>query len=158
MLRNRGIQLDLPESFLILDDILLQDRYQRLGLLWAQINALEVVDLNVSRGLRLQAAKNQKKIPHAGPYLHGVSVTFAIFRGINQTNIRLRRISHEMIPLFNVSLRVGEAADFRKPAKNRMVHGTPGQAGQVARDRVIGKSESMSWPILSCQSSIRNRQ
>src|SRR3954469_3592855 len=63
--RDIGIELDFSERAFILANVLLEDRQQRLGLLRAQVDALKVLHLNFLRRHRLQAAKNQQKVPHA---------------------------------------------------------------------------------------------
>src|SRR5262249_55553503 len=52
---------------------------------------LEVLHLDVAGCLRLNAAKDQQKIPHADTHLYGICVTFAIVGRVQKTNIRLLR-------------------------------------------------------------------
>src|SRR5947209_3504223 len=91
---HSGVQLDLPECALILRDILLQDRKQRLGLLRAHVDTLEIVDLNLRLTLLLQCAKDQEEVPDAYPHLHAVGITLTIIRTVDQLDIRLHRNSH----------------------------------------------------------------
>ena len=52
--RHARIQLDVAEGVLVVDQVLLQDGVQRLGLLRAQIDTLEVAHINASFVLLLQ--------------------------------------------------------------------------------------------------------
>ena len=91
---HAGIQLDLPKSALVSRHVLLQQSQQRLGLLRAQIDPLEIPNIHLRLGLLLQSAKHQEKIPDIHPHLHAVSVILAIIRIIAQLHIRLGRIIH----------------------------------------------------------------
>src|SRR5690242_489702 len=52
------VKLDLAEGALVARHVLLQKSEQRLGLLGAEVDTLEVSDLDVSLGLLLQGAEN----------------------------------------------------------------------------------------------------
>src|SRR5215471_7195753 len=96
-LGHAGIDLDFAERLFVLNNILFQDGHERLGLLRAQVDALEVLHLDVARALRLNAAKDQQKIPHADTHLHGICVTLSIIGGVQKANIRLlRRMRHKL--------------------------------------------------------------
>jgi hypothetical protein len=75
------VELDFSEGALVTGHILLQKSQQRLSLLRAEVNALEVLDLDMALGLLLQRAENQKEVPDIDPHLHAVGVAFAV-RGI----------------------------------------------------------------------------
>src|SRR6476646_5000353 len=68
--RDIGIELDFAKRAFILADVLLQDGQQCLGLLRAQVDALKVLHFDLLRCHRLQAAKNQQKVPHADADLY----------------------------------------------------------------------------------------
>jgi len=72
------VKLDLPESALVAAHVLLQKSQQRLSLLRAQINSLEVLDLHVGFGLLLQRAEDQEEVPDIHPHLHAVGVILAV--------------------------------------------------------------------------------
>src|SRR5262249_40820422 len=91
-----GIELDLAKSLLVLSNILSQYMEQRFRLLWAQIDPLEVGDLDLFRCLLPQSAEGEKEVPDAHAYLDAVGVPFTILRGIDQLYIGLRRkLRHE---------------------------------------------------------------
>ena len=72
------VKLNFPESVFVTYNVLLQKTEQCLSLLGAQINALEVLDLNVGLGLLLQCAEDQEEVPDIDAHLHAVSVIFAV--------------------------------------------------------------------------------
>src|SRR5215469_18481695 len=88
------IQLDLSEGRLVVQQVLLQDGVKSLGLLRAQVDALEVVDLDLGFVLLLQGTEHQEKVPHVYPHLHTVRVILTIVAGVGQLDRRLRRICH----------------------------------------------------------------
>src|SRR5215467_13189454 len=96
-LGHAGIDLDFAERLFVLNNILFQDGHERLGLLRAQVDALEVLHLDVARALRLNPAKDQQKVPHADTHLHGICITLTIIGGVQKANIRLlRRMRHKL--------------------------------------------------------------
>src|SRR5450755_3444360 len=72
------IKLDLSEGALVASHILLQKSQQRLSLLWAQIDAFEILNLHMRLGLLLKCAENQKEVPDIHAHLHAVGVILAI--------------------------------------------------------------------------------
>src|SRR5205807_7545483 len=88
------IKLDLTECALVPTHILLQQSQQRFRLLWAQIDALEILDLDLSFGLLLQRAENQKEIPDVDPHLHAIGIVLAVRGVIYQFDVRLARKAH----------------------------------------------------------------
>src|SRR5579871_3180408 len=68
--RDIGIKLDFAERAFILAHILLQDGQQCFGLLRTQIDALKILHFDLLRRHRLQAAKNQQKVPYADANLY----------------------------------------------------------------------------------------
>jgi hypothetical protein len=97
--RHPRIQLYLSKRAFISRNVLLQNRHQRFGLLWAQINALKVSDLHLGFTLLLQSAEDQKEIPNIYTYLNTVGVSFAVVRSIHQPDIGLRWIIHTTFSL-----------------------------------------------------------
>lgn len=99
------IQLDLAKRAFVAIHILLQDGHQRLGLLRAQINALEVLYFDLGLALLLQRAEDQKKVPHTYPHLHAIGVVLAVTFGFDQFDIGLIWIRHGV---FSVAATEGE--------------------------------------------------
>src|SRR5262245_48043009 len=64
-----GIQLDLAEGLLILRNVLSQNMEQRLGLLWTQVDPLEIGNLNLFRRLLTQGAEGKEEVPDADAHL-----------------------------------------------------------------------------------------
>src|SRR5260221_11811957 len=58
------IELDLAESLFVLRHVLSQYGEQRLGLLRAQVDALEILHFHLYRRLLLQRAEDHAEIPH----------------------------------------------------------------------------------------------
>ena len=97
------IKLDLAEGAFVIGDVLMQDRCQRLRLLWTQIDTLKIAHFNLILGLLLHGAKNQKEVPDADPHLHAVGIGFAIIGSIDQIKIRLRRCDHKPSSLMGIT-------------------------------------------------------
>ena len=72
------VKLDLAESAFVTAHVLLQKSQQRLSLLRAQINSLEVLDLHLRFGLLLQRTEDQEEVPDIDPHLHAVGIILAI--------------------------------------------------------------------------------
>jgi hypothetical protein len=89
-----GIELDLTEGALVADDILLQQSEQCLGLLRAEVDALEVANLDLRFGLLLQGSEHHEEVPDIHPHLHAVGVGLAVVGSIDQLDVRLRRKAH----------------------------------------------------------------
>src|SRR5271157_1150868 len=89
-LAHMGIEFDLAESVLVVDQVLLQDGVQRLGLLRAEIDSLEVADLDARFILLRQGAEDEKEVPDVDAHLHAVGVVLAVIGGIGQLNRWLR--------------------------------------------------------------------
>ena len=92
--RDTWVELYLSERALVARHILLQQGHQRLGLLRAQVNPLEVVQFDLRFGLLLQRPKDKEEVPHVHPNLHAIGIVLAVIRAINQLDIRLRWICH----------------------------------------------------------------
>lgn len=83
------IEFDLAECGLILRHILLQNRQQRLCLLRAYVDTLEICYFDLVFRLLLQSPKYQEKIPHVNPDLNTVGVLLTVIRRVDQLDIRL---------------------------------------------------------------------
>lgn len=89
------IKFDLAKCVLITHYVLLQDGKQRFCLLRAQVNALEILHLNLSLALLLESAENQEEIPHIYTNLNTVRISFPVVRGVNHFDIGLSRNRHK---------------------------------------------------------------
>ena len=78
------------ECLFILRQILTQQVPQRFGLLRTQIDPLEISQHHFLGGILPGSAKNQQKIPYAGPHLHAVGVAVPIILCLNNIDIRRR--------------------------------------------------------------------
>ena len=92
--RSARIKLDLPKRALVIRNILLQDREQRLGLLRAQINALKISHFHLIFRVLLHGAEHEEKVPDIHSHLHAVGVSLSIFGSIDDVEIWLRGIHH----------------------------------------------------------------
>src|ERR1035438_10461426 len=78
------LQLDFSEGGLVLRDILRQDVQERLGLLRAQVNTLEVVDQHVlGRGL-VHRSEHQEEVPEVDAYLDAIGIALAVIGRVHQ--------------------------------------------------------------------------
>src|SRR3984957_6724971 len=89
------VKFDFSEGGFVPGNILLQESEQRLRLLGAEVNALEVSDLNLSFALLLYGAKYEEKVPDIHSHLHAVCIGFPIVGGIDQLDIGLWRSAHK---------------------------------------------------------------
>src|SRR5215468_8325381 len=89
------IELYFTKRAFVVGYVLVKDRCQRLGLLRAQINALEIAHLDLILRLLLHGAEDEKKVPDVDPNLYAVGVSLAIFRGTDDTKIWLNGIDHK---------------------------------------------------------------
>src|SRR5208337_1026440 len=92
--RHARIELDIAKGVLVVDQVLLQDGVQRLGLLRAQVDALKVTDFHAVFVLLLQGAKHQEEVPDVHSHLHAVGIALAVVGRVRQLNRWLRRILH----------------------------------------------------------------
>ena len=83
-LAEARIQLDLAESLLVVQQVLLQNGVQRFGLLRAEIDSLIVAHLDTRLILLLQGAEDQEEVPYIHAHLHAVGIVFAIVGRIRQ--------------------------------------------------------------------------
>ena len=72
------VQFYLSERTFVTGNILLKKSQQRLGLLRAEVNSLEVANLYLRLGLLLQGSENHEEVPDIHSHLHAVSVGFAV--------------------------------------------------------------------------------
>ena len=75
------------KCLLILRQVLAQQVPQRLGLLWAQIDPLKIPQHHFIGRILPGCAKDQHKIPYAGPHLHAVGIAIAIILRLNNVDI-----------------------------------------------------------------------
>src|SRR5437667_8602478 len=107
------VELDLPKRAFIASDILLQNRHERLGLLWAEINSLKIAHLDLRLALLLQCAKHQEKIPHVHANLHAVRIALTVIVCINQLDVGLSWHGHKAISVTGVA-REGKRLALRR--------------------------------------------
>src|SRR5215475_8217278 len=88
------LQLDLPESGFVLRDVLLQIVEQRFGLLVTDVDALKIMNRHVVRRRLANTAEHQEEIPKIHANLYAVRIIFAIFRGIDELNLRCGLLRH----------------------------------------------------------------
>ena len=90
-----GIEFDFPEGVLVACDVLLQHAQQCFGLLWAEVDSLEVLDFDLRLALLQKRSKHEKEVPDIHPDLYAVGVVFTIFSSIHQLDGRLDGIRHK---------------------------------------------------------------
>src|ERR1700693_3559803 len=77
------LQLDFSEGGLVLRDILRQDVQERLGLLRAQVNTLEVVDQHVLGCGLVHRSEHQEEVPEIDAYLNAIGIALAVIRSVH---------------------------------------------------------------------------
>lgn len=88
------IKLDFAEGTLISRYILLQQSKQSFCLLRAEIDALEISDLDLRFGLLLQGAKCEEEIPDINAHLDAVGIVLAVRGVVRKLHVGLGRNSH----------------------------------------------------------------
>src|SRR6516164_7065375 len=88
------VEFDLAEGAFVVGNVLLQDGGQRLCLLRAEINALEVSYLHLILRLLLHGPEHQKEVPNVDPHLHAVGVGLTIISSTDDVEVRLRGNNH----------------------------------------------------------------
>ena len=79
----------MPEGLLVLLHVVREYVQQRLGLLRAQVNRLEVLDLDLfGRGL-VHGPEDELEVPHAHAHLDAVRIAFAVLVRVQQRQRRL---------------------------------------------------------------------
>src|SRR5579884_2502526 len=86
---NARFQPNFAESGLVLRQVLRQHVGKRLGLLRADIDALEVVDLHVLRRGLVHSAEHKEEIPQIDADLNAVGVALTVVPGIGELDFRL---------------------------------------------------------------------
>src|SRR5262249_23725370 len=81
-------------SRLILIHVLLQHVQKSLGLLWADVNPLKILNRNLVRGSLIDAPGQQQEIPQIHANLDAVCIVLAIFRRISELDLRSGRLRH----------------------------------------------------------------
>jgi hypothetical protein len=89
------VKFDFSEGGFVAGNILLQESEQGFRLLWAEVNALEVPDFDLSFALLLYGAKYEEKVPDIHSHLHAIGIGFPIVGGIDQLDIGLWRSAHK---------------------------------------------------------------
>lgn len=89
------IKFDFSECVFVAHDIVLKDGEQRLGLLGAQINPLEILHLNLGFALLLERAKDEEKIPNIYADLNTVGIGLPVVRRVHHFDIWLRWNRHK---------------------------------------------------------------
>ncbi len=72
---------DGAEGLLVLGEVVAEDVPEGLGLLGAEVDALEVVDVELLRGLLGHGAEDEEEVPDAHADLDAVGVAVAVVRG-----------------------------------------------------------------------------
>jgi hypothetical protein len=75
---------DGAEGLLVLGEIVAEYVPEGLGLLGAEVDALEVLDGELVRGVLRHGAEDQKEIPYAHTYLDAVGVAVAVVFGVGE--------------------------------------------------------------------------
>ena len=70
------------------------DGHQSLGLLRAEIDALEIAHLDLVLARLLQGAEDKKEVPDVDAHLHAVGVVFAVLGGIDELDVGLSWEGH----------------------------------------------------------------
>src|SRR5579862_1999648 len=133
------VEFDLAECALVARYVLLQDCEQRFSLLRAQVNPLEISDLNLSFALLLQCAEDQEEIPDVHAYLHAVGIVFPVVRSVHQFNAGLSWSRH-------TSISVAVATSRREELRLRMPH-----LRERSRRRVVRIGQYANKPRLGQQ-------
>src|SRR5438094_4468854 len=81
------VELDLPKRAFIASDILLQNRHERLGLLWTEINSVKITHLDLRLALLLPCTEDQEKIPDIHAHLHAGRIALAILVCVNALDV-----------------------------------------------------------------------
>ncbi len=76
------VQLDFTKGGFITRNILLQESKQSFGLLWAQVDALEIANFHLCFVLLLHRAEHQEEVPDIHSHLHAVGIGFPIIGGM----------------------------------------------------------------------------
>src|ERR1035437_9824869 len=90
------LQLDFTKSGFVLRDVLLENADERLGLLRADVDALEIVDSGVFRRGLVHAAEQKKEIPQIHPHLDAVGVVLPVVGCVNQLNLGRGGLNHTL--------------------------------------------------------------
>lgn len=83
------IEFDLTESRFVSGNVLLKQSEQGFCLLRAEIDSLEIANLDLGFGLLLQGAEGEEKIPNVYAHLDAICVILAIARVVGQFDVRL---------------------------------------------------------------------
>jgi hypothetical protein len=79
--RRHLIEGDGSEGLLVLGDVVSEDVEERLGLLGAEIDALEVANVDLVGRVLRESAEDEEEVPDGHTDLHAVSVAIAVVGG-----------------------------------------------------------------------------
>jgi hypothetical protein len=71
------LESERSKGLFVLREVMTEHVPEGLGLLWAEIDALEVMDVNLFGGVLAHDAKGEGEVPDAHAYLDAVGVAFA---------------------------------------------------------------------------------
>jgi hypothetical protein len=86
------LKVELAKCLLVLVEILPQDIPESLGLLWAEKDALVVLNAQLVGTLGVGLAKDKMEIPHADADLDAVGIGVAVSVGLLHVDARLLRV------------------------------------------------------------------
>ena len=81
-----GLERESAEGLLVLGEVVAEKVQQRLGLLRAHIDALEVIDLYFVGRILVHGSEDEEEVPDAHANLDAVGVAVAIVFGILRGN------------------------------------------------------------------------
>jgi hypothetical protein len=103
-LRQFGLERDGAEGLFVLGEVVAQEVEEGLSLLRAEIDALEVLDVELLGGVLVHGAKDEGEVPDAHPDLHAVGVAAAEVRGTGDLDFGLSGLCRGLIGIGRRSL------------------------------------------------------
>jgi hypothetical protein len=83
---GKGLERDGAEGLLILSEVLAEHVEEGLGLLRAEVDALEAANGDLIGGVLVSGAEGEEEVPDAGAHLHAVGVALAIVGGFGDVD------------------------------------------------------------------------
>jgi hypothetical protein len=102
---------DGAEVLLVLRDVVTKDIQQSLGLLGAEIDALEVIDMDLVRSLLVEGAEDQEEIPDGETYLHAISIGVAVVGRFFECNASVVGLGDGLTHAYAYPERLGGAGE-----------------------------------------------